>query len=129
LVDRKNYKLLYVEDNLANLRLLERIVRRHTPFVFISASDGRSGADMARNELPDLIVLDIELPVMDGYEVFALLRSSPCTAQIPVIALSASARKEDIEKGLQAGFMRYLTKPVDVLYFIRILDQILDTLP
>lgn len=125
LIHHKTYKLLYVEDNPANLKLLERIVKRHTPFAFITATDGQSGVDKARNELPDLIVLDIELPLMDGWEAFALLQGTPCTAQIPVIALSANARKEDIEKGLKAGFMHYLTKPVDMPSFIQLLHQIL----
>ncbi|GMQ84113.1 MAG: response regulator [Gammaproteobacteria bacterium] len=123
----ESYKLLYIEDNPASLKLLEHIVKRHTSFEFFSASDGQAGVEMARNELPDLIVMDIDLPVMNGYKAFELLRSTPCTARIPVIALTADARKQDIEKGLKAGFEHYLTKPVDVHHFIQTVTKFLDT--
>ncbi len=104
--------VLYVEDNLANLRVVEALLGLRPGLRMLSAADGEDGLRIARRERPDVIVLDIHLPALDGYAILALLRADPATRAIPVIALSADAMPGDIERGLQAGFEHYLTKPV-----------------
>ena len=106
--------ILYIEDNRANLLLMKRIVEKKTPHEFISAADGLEGLDLAMASLPDLILLDITLPTMDGFEVFRELRSHDATKSIPVLAVSANAMDSDIQKYKEAGFTDYVTKPIDV---------------
>jgi len=106
--------VLYVEDNAANLRLVEAILRRYPNISLLSATNGEYGLELAKRYTPDAILLDIQLPGMDGYAVLAELRKDPATRMIPVLALSADALPLDVEKGLAAGFVHYLTKPVQV---------------
>jgi PAS domain S-box-containing protein len=113
--------LLYVEDNPANLELVEQLIARRPDLRLLSAADGSIGIEFARAHLPDLILMDINLPGISGIEAMKVLRADPATARIPIIALSANALPRDIEKGLQAGFFRYLTKPIKV-------DQFMDAL-
>ena len=117
--------LLYVEDNPANLMLVEQIIARHPHLNMLSARDGNLGVAMARAHLPDLILMDINLPGINGIEAMKILRRDPLTAHIPVLALSANAMLRDIEKGLEAGFFRYLTKPIKVNEFMIALDEAL----
>ena len=116
------YTVLYVEDNPANLKLVEQIVARHGDLHLLSAGDGRQGLELARSAMPDVILLDINLPGIDGFEVLEILRSDPLTAGIPVIALSANAMVSDIERGQVAGFFSYLTKPIKVTELMGCLD-------
>jgi CheY-like chemotaxis protein len=119
--------VLYVEDNPANMALVEYLMRRKRPNIrLISAHTGELGLTLAEAERPDLIMLDISLPNMDGYEVLGLLRSNPETRDIPVFALSANAMQRDIEQGLAAGFDDYLTKPIDVPRLLRTVDEMLE---
>ncbi len=113
--------LLYVEDNPANLELVEQLIARRPDLRLLSAADGSLGIEFARAHLPDLILMDINLPGISGLEAMKVLRADPATSRIPIIALSANALPRDIEKGLQAGFFRYLTKPIKV-------DQFMDAL-
>jgi len=113
--------LLYVEDNPANLELVEQLIARRPDLRLLSAADGNLGIEFARAHLPDLILMDINLPGISGLEAMMVLRADPATSRIPIIALSANALPRDIEKGLQAGFFRYLTKPIKV-------DQFMDAL-
>jgi signal transduction histidine kinase/ActR/RegA family two-component response regulator len=113
--------LLYVEDNPANLMLVEDIMGRRPDIRLISARDGLDGIDRARALCPDLILMDINLPGMSGVEALRLLHKDPLTAHIPVVALSANASPRDMSKGLEAGFVHYLTKPIKV-------DELLNTL-
>ena len=108
------HTLLYVEDNPANLKLVEEIVRFRPDLRLLSAQDGHLGIEMARQHLPDLILMDLNLPCISGVDAFKTLRSDPRTAHIPVIALTANAMPRDIERGLAAGFFRYLTKPINI---------------
>ncbi len=109
---RPQQMVLYIEDNAANLRLVEAMLR-HLPHVkLISATHGEFGLELARRYKPEVILLDIHLPGIDGYGVLEALKTDPITRDIPVIALSADAMTIDIERGLQAGFIQYLTKPV-----------------
>jgi len=104
--------MLYVEDNPDNLKLMKLIVSRMEGLTMISTHTGELGIEMARAEKPDLIILDINLPGMSGIETLKKLQSHASTNKIPVLALSAAATARDIEKGMEAGFLRYLTKPI-----------------
>jgi len=117
--------LLYVEDNPANLMLVEQIIEEHPHVRMLSARDGNRGIALARVHLPDVILMDINLPGISGIEALRILRSDPATMHIPVIALSAKAMSRDIEKGLEAGFFHYLTKPIKVNEFMNALDDAL----
>jgi CheY-like chemotaxis protein len=104
-------KILLVEDNDMNRDMLSRRLTRKGYEVAI-AVDGQQGVDMARSEAPDLILMDMSLPVMDGWEATRRLKADPATASIPVIALSAHAMSGDREKALAAGCDDYLAKPI-----------------
>jgi PAS domain S-box-containing protein len=114
--------LLYVEDNPANLMLIEDLIARRSDIRLLSAKDAEGGIEIARRELPDVILMDINLPGISGIKALKILARDPRTALIPVIALSANAIPRDIEKGLEAGFFRYLTKPIKVEAFMQTLD-------
>ncbi len=110
--------LLYVEDNPANMKLVQQIVARHRHIRLLTAMDGKTGVTIAHEFQPDVIVMDINLPGINGYQALNMLRADPVTANIPIIALSANAMPQDIKKGLDAGFFRYLTKPIKVREFM-----------
>ena len=114
--------LLYVEDNPANLLLVEDLIARRPDVRLLSARDGNRGIEIARASRPDVILMDINLPGISGIKALRILAEDPATAHIPVIALSANAMPRDIEKGLEAGFFRYLTKPIKVSEFMDTLD-------
>jgi PAS domain S-box-containing protein len=117
--------LLYVEDNPASLTLIEQIIRNYPHLRMLSTSDGNLGIALARAHLPDLILMDINLPGISGIEALKILREDPATAHIRVVAISANAMPHDIEKGLGAGFFRYLTKPIKINEFMHTLDEAL----
>jgi PAS domain S-box-containing protein len=119
------HTLVYVEDNPANLMLVEQIIEGHPQIHMLSARDGNQGIELARTHLPDVILMDINLPGMSGLEALKVLHDDPATAHIPVIALSANAMPRNIEKGLEAGFFNYLTKPIKVNEFTAALDKAL----
>ena len=118
--------LLYVEDNPANLMLIEDLIARRPDIRLLSARDGNRGVEIARNSRPDVILMDINLPGISGIQALGILAADPATAHIPVIALSANAIPRDIEKGLEAGFFRYLTKPIKVKELMQTLDLALE---
>jgi PAS domain S-box-containing protein len=118
--------LLYVEDNPANLQLVEQLIARRPDIALLSARDGKQGIKLAREQRPDVILMDINLPGISGIEALRLLREDPATAHIPVVALSANAMPRDIERGLAVGFFRYLTKPIRVDEFMKTLDVSLE---
>jgi PAS domain S-box-containing protein len=120
------HTLLCVEDNPANLMLVERLIARRPDVQMLSARDGRLGVEMARAHRPDLILMDINLPGISGFTALRILADDPVTAHIPVIALSANAMPRDIELGLEAGFFRYLTKPIKVGEFMDTIDAALE---
>ena len=123
--DARLRTLLYVEDNPANLMLVEDLIGRRADIQLLIARDGSRGIEIARASQPDAILMDINLPGINGIEALGILAADPVTAHIPVVALSANAMPHDIEKGLQAGFFRYLTKPIKVNEFMDTLDQAL----
>ena len=117
--------VLHVEDNQANLQLVEQLIARRPGMRLLAAADADTGVEIARMRQPDVILMDINLPGISGIEALAILRRDPTTASIPVVALSANAIPRDIEKGLEAGFCRYLTKPIKVHEFMDALDEAL----
>jgi PAS domain S-box-containing protein len=123
--DGVQHTLLYVEDNPANLMLVEQIMAGHPHIRMLSARDGNLGIALARTHLPDVILMDINLPGISGIEALHILREDPETAHIPIIALSANAMPFDIEKGLEVGFFRYLTKPIKVTELMIALNEAL----
>jgi CheY-like chemotaxis protein len=118
--------LLYIEDNPANLQLVEQLIARRPDMRLLSARDGTRGVQLARANLPDVILMDINLPGISGIDALKILREDKETAQIPIVALSANAMPRDIEKGLHAGFFRYLTKPIRVSEFMTTIDSALE---
>ena len=114
--------VLYVEDNPSNLALVEELIARRDDLKLLSANGGHLGVQSARANQPDLILMDLNLPDISGYEALAILRDDPATAHIPVMALSARAIPRDIEQGMAAGFCRYMTKPINVIEFMNALD-------
>ncbi len=124
-IDATRRTLLYVEDNPANLMLVEDLMARRPDIRLLTARDGISGIELARAAHPDVILMDINLPGISGIKAMRILANDPGTASIPVIALSANAMPHDIERGLDAGFFRYLTKPIKIAEFIDTLDEAL----
>jgi signal transduction histidine kinase/CheY-like chemotaxis protein len=114
--------LLYVEDNPDNLMLVEDLMLRRPDIRLITARDGVSGVALARTSLPDVILMDINLPGMSGIEALRILSVDPATRHIPIIALSANAGPRDIARGLETGFFRYLTKPIKIAEFLATVD-------
>jgi PAS domain S-box-containing protein len=120
------HTLLYVEDNPSNLLLVEQLIEDYPSIKLLSARDGNLGVTLARTYLPDVILMDINLPGISGMEALKILQQDLATAHIPVLALSANAMPHDIEKGLEAGFFRYLTKPIKIKELMNALDEILE---
>ncbi|MGA8390868.1 MAG: PAS domain S-box protein [Burkholderiaceae bacterium] len=123
--DTPRRTVLYVEDNPANLELVEQLIERRPDLRLLSASDGSLGIEFARAHQPDVILMDIHLPGISGIDAMKVLRADPATAHIPIIALSANAVPRDIAAGLAAGFFCYLTKPIKVSLFMEALDAAL----
>jgi CheY-like chemotaxis protein len=118
--------LLYVEDNPANMELVEQLIARCPDIRMITAVNGTLGIELARATQPTVILMDINLPGINGIKALKILREDPTTAHIPVVALSANAKPRDIVKGLEAGFFRYLTKPIKVQDFMDTLNAALE---
>ena len=116
--------ILYIEDNPTNIRLLQQFFERHDCINLDVAEEPFVGIYKARNNQPDLIILDINLPGMDGFEAMNVLQNDPLTKHIPVIGLSANAMPYDIERGIKSGFFEYLTKPVDMNRLIETLNKV-----
>lgn len=106
-------RILIVEDNDMNLDMLTRRLERKG-FTVIAARDGRAGVDTASRERPDLILMDMSLPVLDGWEATKAIKSDPATAEIPVIALTAHAMENDRDHAIAAGCDDFQTKPIDL---------------
>ncbi|MDI1334591.1 MAG: PAS domain S-box protein, partial [Lacunisphaera sp.] len=117
--------VLYVEDNLANLKLVEQLIMTRSDLRLLSAETGHLGIKMAHAYQPEVVLMDINLPDISGYDVLSILAKDVVTARIPVIALSANAMPYDIQKGLRAGFFRYITKPIKIAEFMETLNAAL----
>ena len=123
---RMVHTLLYIEDNPADLKLVEDIIARHPNIRLLTAVTGNSGIEIARVSQPDVILMDINLSDISGFKALNILRSDSITAHIPVIALSANTMPLNIESGLEEGFFRYLTKPVELREFVNALGLALE---
>jgi CheY-like chemotaxis protein len=117
--------ILYVEDNLSNIRLVERILEHRSGVRLLSCMQGSLALDIARDHKPDLILLDLHLPDMTGQDVLQALKSDPTTRAIPVVIISADATKGTLERLITAGARDYLTKPIEVRRFLRVVDDTL----
>jgi PAS domain S-box-containing protein len=124
--DTPTRALLYVEDNPANMELVEQIIEQFPNLKLVTAVNGTLGIELARATKPEVILMDINLPGINGFKALKILRGDFATAHIPVIALSATAMARDIEKGLEAGFFRYLTKPIQIKEFMDTLNEALE---
>ncbi len=124
-MSKRTRLLLYIEDNPANLKLIEQLVARRSDLRLLTAQNGTDGISLAHGYLPDVILMDINLPGISGIEAMKIIRHDPTTAHIPIVAVSANAIPRDIEKGLEAGFFRYLTKPIKVNEFMETLNETL----
>ena len=119
-------KLLIVEDNALNLDMLSRRLTR-LGYDIVVAEDGEQGVAMAASERPDLILMDMSLPVLDGWEATRRIKAAPDTIDIPVIALTAHAMASDREKALEAGCDDYDTKPVDIGRLSSKIERLIDS--
>jgi signal transduction histidine kinase len=117
------HTVLHVDDNPANLELVAQLMAKRPQHRLLSASHVALGLEFARAHLPALILLDISLPDIRGTEILKILQTDPVTVHIPVIALSANAMPHEIQSGLQAGFFRYVTKPIRMDEFLDVLDE------
>jgi len=115
----------YVEDNPANLNLVRHILDRRSDVLLLTAPEAKLGIELAQAHQPDLILLDINLAGMDGLTAFKRLRALKETKTTPVVAISANVMPSDVKQGLAAGFCDYLTKPLDVAEFYRVVGEIL----
>ena len=122
------FNVLCIEDNPANLRLVERILSSRPAIRLLSTSAPNLGLELAQAHAPALILLDINLPDLDGYEVLRRLQADVATRAIPVVGISANAMPKDIERARAAGFAAYLTKPLDISRFLAVVDKNLDCL-
>jgi CheY-like chemotaxis protein len=118
-----NRKILYIEDNLSNLTLIEQMLEERPEIELLTAMQGKLGLDLARQHSPDLILLDVHLPDLDGRQVISELKSSDTTRDIPVVVVSADATARQIDRLVTAGADAYLTKPLDVANFFQVLDK------
>ena len=120
-----NHKVLCIEDNLSNLILIQKILASRNNIELFEASSGELGLEIAMREPLDLILIDINLPGINGFEVLRRLKSDSLTKDIPMVALTANAMKQDIELAREVGFDDYLTKPIDVINFLDTVDRYL----
>jgi len=118
-------KILYIEDNEVNIKLVGHILSLRKNIIYLSTTKAMAGIELAKSELPELILLDLRLPDMDGITAFKELKSIKETANIPVIALTANAIDGEAEKALTIGFKNYITKPLDIEKFLNIIDKVL----
>ena len=117
------FKLLYFEDNPANLKLVEDILTDYPEIHLFTATHAKTGLDMALSLKPDLILMDINLPDIDGIEALRRLKNFEETHATPVVAISANAMKKDIDRAMAEGFKAYITKPIDIIEFRKIIEE------
>jgi CheY-like chemotaxis protein len=121
--DMRKYILLYVEDSRTNVSLVAQILKTRPDIALMSAQTGEMGLELAQMHCPDVILLDINLPGMDGFEVLENLRADAKTQHIPVLALSAVDTAQNLQRGKEAGFLSYIVKPLDIKKFLQSIDE------
>jgi CheY-like chemotaxis protein len=117
--------ILIVEDDPGNLKLIRDLLQIRG-YATLEATDGKQGVDMARAKMPDLILMDIQMPVMNGFEATSILKADPVTKSITIVALTAFAMQGDREKCIEAGFNDYITKPLDTRVFMTKIKEYLE---
>jgi CheY-like chemotaxis protein len=118
-------RILYIEDNFSNVTLVEQMLAERPALELLTAVQGRVGLELARKHEPDLILLDLHLPDMPGWQVLGQLKADQATRDTPVVVISADATAPQIKRLLSAGASAYLTKPLDIAEFFRVLDETL----
>ena len=121
----KNKKVLYIEDVMVNIELVKHILSLRENLTFLSATKALPGIEIAKSELPDLILMDLRLPDMDGITAFKELQLIKELKHIPVIALTANAIDGEAEKAVGLGFKNYITKPINIDNFLKVIDELL----
>ena len=124
--NNKQSTLLYVDDDPANLKLVKTILKLHTDILFLSAETGEEGLELAQSQSPDIILLDINIPDIDGFQLLARLKTLPQIQNTPVLALSGDNRRSDVDKGMASGFKHYLSKPFEIDEFLAIVKSELE---
>src|SRR5213595_4215855 len=119
------HTILYIEDNLASIRLIEEILHERTDIEFLNAREGQIGLALARQRSPDLVLLDLGLPDLPGLDVLSQLQSAEATRRIPVVVISPDAATQKIDQLAAVGARAYLTKPIEVPAFLHVLDGLL----
>jgi two-component system, cell cycle response regulator DivK len=109
-------RILLIEDNIDNFELVRYLLEREG-YEVLAAYDGQGGLDISRRELPDLILMDLSLPVIDGWTAARMLKDDPLTSQIPLLALTAHTLPGDRKRAIESGFDGYISKPIDVVRF------------
>jgi CheY-like chemotaxis protein/anti-sigma regulatory factor (Ser/Thr protein kinase) len=127
--DEETRRILYIEDNFSNVTLVDQMLADRPALELMTAMQGRVGLDLARQHGPDLILLDLHLPDMPGWHVLAQLKADQITREIPVVVISADATAPQIKRLLSAGARAYLTKPIDIGEFYRVVDEALGGKP
>jgi CheY-like chemotaxis protein len=122
---KESRRILYIEDNFSNVTLLDQMLAERPTLELMTAMQGRVGLELARQHTPDLILLDLHLPDMPGWQVLAQLKADHLMREIPVVVISADATSPQIKRLLSAGARAYLTKPIDIAEFFRVVDEAL----
>jgi PAS domain S-box-containing protein len=121
--NEESRRILYIEDNFSNVTLVEQMLAERPALELMTAMQGRVGLELARKHAPDLVLLDLHLPDMPGWQVLAQLKADHSTRDIPVVVISADATAPQIKRLLSAGARAYLTKPLDIGEFFRVMDE------
>lgn len=124
-VAEESRRILYIEDNFSNVTLVDQMLAERPALELMTAMQGRVGLELARQHAPDLILLDLHLPDMPGWQVLAQLKADQLTREIPVVIISADATSPQIKRLLSAGARAYLTKPIDIAEFFRVIEDAL----
>lgn len=114
--------ILYVEDNPANLALIHNLIDLMNGYTLLTTLNAEDGIEIAIAKQPDIILMDINLPGMNGYEALEILTANEATKHIPVVAVTANAMKEHVKKGKESGFKSYITKPIDIKGLVEVLN-------
>jgi signal transduction histidine kinase/ActR/RegA family two-component response regulator len=124
-IEQGSHTILYIEDNKDNTTLVEKILCKYPSIHLVTAADGLTGLQLAASIHPDIILLDIQLPDINGFDVLRQLQAKQETAAIPVLGVSANAMPKDIDDALSAGFMNYITKPINIRIFLDVINDVL----
>ena len=123
MTEAKDISILYIEDNEQNLQLMQNIILQMTEYKLLIANTAESGIKIAKEFLPNLILMDINLPGMSGYDALELLKQDETTADIPVFALTAEAMLDQVKKSESSDFKKYLTKPINITKILEVLKE------